>query len=440
MLKAASILHGRGFKCYLAGGCVRDVLLGKSPSDFDIVTNASEEDLKHLFPKSYTVGKSFGVLVVPLSGAVLEVAQFRTESGYSDGRRPDVWKKATPEEDANRRDFTVNALFYDMKTKTIIDYVGGREDLKNRLLRCVGDPKVRLAEDKLRLFRAVRFVAQLGFEIEPSTEKALRAASQDVFLVSPERRREELLKMLKSDRPDLGLAWMEELGWLKPWNLGLEVYADKNAMDPVYGGSLRENGYKFLKFWGQLKRNFEGSKAWWTGGDPEGAPLLQNEFYMLALLLAPWRGVSEDLRSEWINRAQKLLVQSHKFSSGEAKCIGQGLNLLGGYYGLKATDRAFWERASRSASGVLTHELLGHEEEILAGQRAKYLERAQKYEFKERPLPEPWVKGRDLQNMGLTPSSQWGDVLGEAYHRQLNGEWCNPSEAMEWVRGQLEAP
>lgn len=434
--KAAQILQGGGFKCYLAGGCIRDALLGKRPSDFDVVTDAADEDLTVLFPKSYSVGKSFGVLIVPLEGAALEVAQFRTEEGYSDGRRPDHWQKATPEEDAKRRDFTVNALFYDMSTSQVLDFVGGHNDLKKRVLRCVGDPAVRLAEDKLRLFRAVRFVAQLGFDLEPATEQALRASSSDVFQVSPERRKEELLKLLKTERPHIGLSWMEELHWLKPWGVGLEVYGDEKLQDPVYSGSLKDAGYKFLKFLGQLKRNFEGSKPWWTGREPESAPLLQDECYVLALLLAPWRGVSD--KNAWSSFVQKHLVQVHKFSSEEAKVVGEGFRLLEGFYRMRNTDEAFWQKASRSRAGCLVHELLGLEEEALTGCRTQYLERAGAYEFKERPLPEPLVRGRDLQGLGLKPSPQWGQVLNEAYHSQLNGHLKSEAEALEWVKSKLE--
>ena len=210
----ASALLAQGFKAYLAGGSVRDTLLGETPKDFDLVTDATEDQLRQLFPKSYSVGKSFGVLIVPLHGTNLEVAQFRKEGSYLDGRHPQSWQRATPEEDAQRRDFTVNALFYDLKTEQVIDHVGGLQDLQAKILRCVGNPQVRLAEDRLRLFRAVRLAAQLGFQMEFATEAALRKSAQEVFKVSAERKKEEFLKLLGSRRPHVGLQWMAELNWL----------------------------------------------------------------------------------------------------------------------------------------------------------------------------------------------------------------------------------
>lgn len=457
---AARALHARGHLAYLAGGSVRDGLLGRRPGDFDLVTDATGEELEEIFPKSYTVGKSFGVLVVPLEGATLEIAQFRKEGEYRDGRRPESWEPATPEQDAQRRDFTVNALFYDLKSGEVLDYVGGLKDLKTKTLKCVGDPKERLAEDKLRLFRAIRFVAQLGFTLEAATEKALRSSAQDVLRVSPERRKEELLKLLKAPYPQLGVEWMKQLGWLQFWSLGLEAYQEAEALDPVYGGSLQEQAMAFLKELGKVSQfcrqeSFslaEGLFYLGSGEELQESSLSEEEAFMLAFLLAPLRATPSEAQSEWIQSLFKILKEQHKFSSEQAKKITEGLRWARGLYQPQAQELAFWEQVSRCAEGVFLHDLLGLEE--LAFENAapstyrrkerpwelmpRYKKRAESFAFKIRPLPAPWVAGKDLVAEGLKPSEKWGQVLKVAYRSQLNGAFKNAAQALSWVRSELE--
>ena len=415
----ASALLAQGFKAYLAGGSVRDTLLGETPKDFDLVTDATEDQLRQLFPKSYSVGKSFGVLIVPLHGTNLEVAQFRKEGSYLDGRHPQSWQRATPEEDAQRRDFTVNALFYDLKTEQVIDHVGGLQDLQAKILRCVGNPQVRLAEDRLRLFRAVRLAAQLGFQMEFATEAALRKSAQEVFKVSAERKKEEFLKLLGSRRPHVGLQWMAELNWLSAWGLGLEVYADPGLVDPVYGGLLRDNALGFLEKWALQRAALQGE--------------LTVETLMLAVLLAPLRG--QGLQAD--PSLENLLKEEHKLSGTQARNIRQGLQMLLGFYGLQPTGVFFWEMASRTPMGVLVHELLAMEESLVEGQSQRAAARSRNYEFRVRDLPEMWVKGRDLRAQGLKPSSRWGPVLKEAYRKQVEGELATMEQALQWVKDQL---
>jgi len=175
VLQVHKILVAAGFKAWLAGGCVRDVLLGRRPADYDIVTDASVQDVQKLFPHSVLVGEQFGVLRVIHEGEEFEIAQFRKESEYRDGRRPSLVESATPEEDAFRRDLTVNALFYDPATQHLYDYVGGLKDLHAQILRAVGDPRVRFQEDHLRILRALRFRSQLGFQWSPDLIDAIQS-------------------------------------------------------------------------------------------------------------------------------------------------------------------------------------------------------------------------------------------------------------------------
>lgn len=189
------ILRHAGHEALLAGGCVRDMLLGKQPKDYDVATNATPPQVIALFPGALTVGAHFGVVVVRRDQQQIEVATFRTDGSYKDGRHPESVTFSTAREDAQRRDFTVNGLFYDPVEDRVLDFVGGQEDLGKRVLRAIGDPGQRFAEDRLRLLRAVRFATVLGFEIESATWAAVQAHAPEILGVSAERIRDELIKI-----------------------------------------------------------------------------------------------------------------------------------------------------------------------------------------------------------------------------------------------------
>lgn len=212
-MAVARRLADRGHRVLFAGGCVRDRLLGREPADYDLATSATPEEGEALFPHAVTVGARFGVVVVPVEGLNVEVATFRADGLYVDGRRPEGVVFSDPPTDASRRDFTVNGLFEEPFTGEILDYVGGRADLSARLLRAIGDPEARLREDHLRVMRAVRFAVQLGFAMEPRTFDAVRALAPLVASVSAERVRDELLKTLKRGR-GRGLRLLEAAGLL----------------------------------------------------------------------------------------------------------------------------------------------------------------------------------------------------------------------------------
>ncbi|HKM85162.1 MAG TPA: CCA tRNA nucleotidyltransferase [Terriglobales bacterium] len=204
-------LRGRGQQAYLAGGCVRDLLLSREPADYDVATDATPQQVMQIFPETYAVGEQFGVVLVPgTSGATgalarqgergkgaVEVATFRSDVGYSDGRHPDeVRFTKDPREDVQRRDFTINGMMLDPGTNEILDFVGGRDDLKAGIVRAIGDPERRFAEDKLRMLRAVRFAARFDYQIDPATMAAIQKLAPKIRQVSSERVREELTKML----------------------------------------------------------------------------------------------------------------------------------------------------------------------------------------------------------------------------------------------------
>ena len=185
----------RGFAAFWVGGCVRDFLLGREPQDFDIATDAKPEQVEKLFKRTIPVGKKFGVIIVVEGGHQFQVATFRAEADYQDGRRPEKIIFANAEADALRRDFTVNGLFYDPLTEKIHDWVGGEKDLRAKIIRTIGEPEERFGEDHLRLLRAVRFAAQLNFEIEPKTFAAIQKLAPKIKLISAERVRDELIKL-----------------------------------------------------------------------------------------------------------------------------------------------------------------------------------------------------------------------------------------------------
>ncbi|MGB9602837.1 MAG: CCA tRNA nucleotidyltransferase, partial [Limisphaerales bacterium] len=194
-LEIVNRLKQAGFTAYWVGGCVRDMLLGKQPHDYDIATNATPDLVEQLFEKTIPVGKQFGVMLVVVDGDSFQVATFRSETDYKDGRHPQRVAFCDPAEDARRRDFTINGLFYDPLKNEVIDYVNGKMDIERRLIRAIGCPDERFNEDYLRMLRAVRFAAQLGFEIEAATFAAIQKNAEKIKLISPERIRDELLKL-----------------------------------------------------------------------------------------------------------------------------------------------------------------------------------------------------------------------------------------------------
>ena len=241
-------LRERDHKAYLVGGCVRDLLLGREPADYDVATDATPEEVMRIFPETYAVGAQFGVVLVPSperdvainvacrdvtcyvspKANVVEVATFRSDIGYSDGRHPDqVRFSKDPREDVERRDFTINGLLLDPVTNEVLDFVGGRKDLEAGIIRAIGDPERRFAEDKLRMLRAVRFAARFGYTIEPGTFQAIQKTASQIDQVSRERVRDELTRMLIEGHARQAFLLLDESGLLH------EVLPEIEAMKEV---------------------------------------------------------------------------------------------------------------------------------------------------------------------------------------------------------------
>ncbi|HEV2175756.1 MAG TPA: CCA tRNA nucleotidyltransferase [Terriglobia bacterium] len=209
-------LRAAGFQAYLVGGCVRDLVMGREPKDYDVATDATPAEVVRLYPMSLTVGAQFGVVIVPGGAGNCEVATFRSDGRYSDGRHPlEVRYAETPQEDVRRRDFTINGLLYDPAEDRVLDYVGGQADIRARRIRTIGDPFERFSEDHLRMLRAVRFAARFGFALDPGTLRAVQDLAGRIHAVSAERIRDEILKMLTQGQARRGFELLDESGLLR---------------------------------------------------------------------------------------------------------------------------------------------------------------------------------------------------------------------------------
>ena len=208
-------LQANGHKAYFAGGCVRDMVMGNESADYDIATSALPQEVLRLFDKTIPVGAQFGVVIVVKNGHNFEVATFRKEGSYSDGRHPDYVAFTTPEDDVKRRDFTINGLLYDPVNDEVLDYVGGQADISSGIIRTIGNPIERFSEDKLRMIRAIRFASQFDFPINEETRKAIIKLANEINIVSAERIRDELEKILKGKNPHVGIKLLDELSLLK---------------------------------------------------------------------------------------------------------------------------------------------------------------------------------------------------------------------------------
>ena len=378
-----------GHEAYLAGGCVRDRLMGLEPTDYDVATDARPDAVARLFPRSRRVGESFGVILVPVAGRQIEVATFRRDGVYSDGRRPDTVTFSDADHDAKRRDFTINGLFEDPLTGRIIDFVGGQADLAAGLVRAIGDPKARIREDHLRMLRAVRFAARFGFEIEAQTAQAIRAAADELPGVSRERVGQELKRMLGHPTRAAAADYLQALGLDRP----VLDEPSRRAAVPRLSGLPDGAAYPTaLAAW--LLDRHEGA-----GPDPpelvgpwSAALMLSNlEQSAFSRCLAAYRL----LRESWPalgTAARKRLAASGGF--------GPGLAVLGG---IDRPARAGIEREveALAASGL---------------------------------APEPLISGDDLIGLGLEPGPLFARVLETVYDAQLEGRIAQRPEALDLAR------
>ena len=390
-------LRGHGHEAFWAGGCVRDQLMGLEPKDYDIATSAKPDDVEQLFERTVPVGKQFGVVIVVMGGAEYEVATFRAEAGYTDGRRPDMVRWASAREDVLRRDFTINGLLYDPIADELADFVGGARDLEASIVRAIGDPEARFGEDRLRVLRAIRFAARFEFEIDAGTWTALCRHPSAIALVSAERIYAELDKILTQGGAATGLALLRDADLL------VRVLPELHA---VSEGAVDRSIDRFVD------------------GDPEPSELA----WVVALLdVAPSSAAAlgERLR---MSRALRLHIE-------------RGLEIAHALRRYDALDTASRKRLLRRPEADTALEAAGRAVETGqrdAGPFEAAVADAARWSSDELSPP-PLLKGADLVAGGYRPAKWFGDVLFALETAQLAGEVGSVDAAWALVRELVAA-
>ena len=427
-------LWRNGYQALLCGGCVRDLMLGREPADYDVTTDATPEQVMALFPESVAVGAQFGVVLIPRDGLKVEVATFRSDVGYSDGRHPDavVYSK-TPEEDVRRRDFTINGLLMRPETGEILDFVGGQADLKAGVIRAIGEPDRRFTEDKLRLMRAVRFAARFGFEIDAQTFQAIRKQARGIHQVSPERLRDELTKMLVEGHARRAFEMLDE-AWLLALVLP-EVAAMKGVEQPPQYHPEGDVWTHTLAMIEGLPAGSSATLAWGVLLHDVGKP-------------PTFRPISEtgdrirfDGHVDVGVRMGEEICGRFRFSNEESAQI----------VALIANHMRFMDVDRMRASTLKRFVRLPHFEEHMELHKLDCLSshrRLDAYESVQRLLaetppeqirPPRLLTGDDIQEMGYVPGPLFREILRSLEDAQLEGQIQTPEQAVKYVRKRFGA-
>ena len=420
-------LKEAGHQALFAGGCVRDRLLGKEPKDYDIATSATPAQVTRLFPGSNEVGAHFGVVIAKCRGHHVEIATFRTDGSYRDGRRPDSVTFSTPEEDARRRDFTINGLFEDPATGELIDHVGGRADLDARVLRAIGNPADRFAEDSLRLLRAVRFAVTLGFEIEPATWSAMVAHADGLARISPERIRDEFSRILVLPKRARGLELLVDSGLIRHFlpevldligcdqppefhpegdvfthtRIMLEMLGDHPPLELCLAVLLHDIAKPPTRTFDP-----EAGRIRFNGHDALGATMAEE---ILRRLRYP-NDVIESVSFMVSRHMQFMNVRQMKVSKLKRFMAAPTFPL-----------EIELHRVDCGSSNGFTDNL----EFVLA----------KREEFAAAPLiPPPLVTGRDLIALGQSPGPRFKELLESVETEQLEGRLTDRESALEWIK------
>ncbi len=387
-IKVVKRLRSYGFEALLAGGCVRDMLLGRSASDYDAATSALPDDVIRLFKRTLKVGAKFGVVIVLVEKQQVEVATFRTESGYADGRHPANVEFAGAAEDAGRRDFTINGMFYDPLEGRVVDYVHGQADLKKRIIRTIGRAEERFGEDYLRMLRAVRFSTQLGFAIEPMTFSAIYSSAQNITKISGERIAAELEGILVDPNRSTGMS----------------LLVKSRLAESILPGFVGEPAEVAGAVLGQLRRkiNFILALAGlFAGCDAEYA--LKN-----CKVLKLSRNQTKHLKFLLTSRGKLL---NEQMSLAELKLIAAEP-----YFG----DLYELQRAIQKAKGDGISALVNIRKRIKALGDIEL-------------RPKPLLTGHDLIRLGAVPGPALGQLAEEMYIAQLEGQLQTARQAEDWV-------
>lgn len=436
-------LHREGFQAYLVGGCVRDLLLGREPKDYDIATSATPEEVMRLFPETYAVGAQFGVVLVPMvdcdkdeatgqcSKNAVEVATFRSDIGYTDGRHPDQVRFAKdPGEDAARRDFTINGMMLDPASGEVLDFVGGREDLKAGIIRAIGDPAQRFAEDKLRMLRAVRFAARFEYEIEPGTFAAIRKFAREICAVSRERVREELTRMLTEGHARRAFLLLDESGLLE--QVLPEISRMKGVEQPPEFHPEGDVFVHTLLLLDNLPFPCPSTLAW-------GA-LLHDVGKPPTFRVAPDR-IRFDHHVEVGVKMAEEICERLRFSKDDTEQI---LSLVENHMRFGHVSRMKESTLKRFMRlPEFDQHLALHRADSLASHgnlsTYEFLEQKQRETPRETMRPAPLVNGDDLIAAGHKPGPKFREILTAVEDAQLEGRLASRDAALEFVRQEFPA-
>src|SRR5438445_2343069 len=422
----AAKLREQGHIAYFAGGCVRDMVRKLAPKDIDIATDARPEEVQKLFPRTYAVGAHFGVIVVLENEFQFEVATFRSDDVYVDGRRPSAVHFSSPEEDAKRRDFTINGMFYDPGTEQVIDFVGGRADLKAKLIRAIGDPAHRFAEDRLRMLRAIRFATTLEFEIESKTWSALQQSASSISEISAERIRDELVRIFLSPQRLRGWDLLDRSGLLRI--VLPEIEPMKGCAQPPQfhpEGDVFQHTRLMLEL---LPENVS-------------VPLV---FSVILHDVAKPRTATVDADGRIrFNEHDRIgaemteqIMERLRFSRAE---IDAAVEMVRQHMVFKDVPQMRVAKLKRlMARPTFEDELELHRVDCESSHRMmdnyEFLLRKQEELANEPIIPPPLVRGDDLIALGLKPGPRFGEILEAAETRQLEGTLRNREEALQWLK------
>ncbi len=427
-------LQRKGYQALLVGGCVRDLLLDHEPADYDVTTNATPDEVMSLFPESLAVGAQFGVVLIPRNSIKVEVATFRSDVSYSDGRHPDsvVYSK-TPQEDVQRRDFTINGLLMRHDTGEVLDFVGGQADLKAGIIRAIGEPTRRFTEDKLRMMRAVRFAARFGFEIERATFEAMRSLAAGIHQVSAERIRDELTKLLTEGAARRGFELLDETGLLQ--QVLPEIAAMKGVAQPpqyhpegdvwIHTRMMLQGlpaGCSLALAWGVLLHDV-GKPPAFRPASETGDRIRFDGHVEVGVKMA--EQICRRLRFSTEETQQILaLVNNHmRFKDVEA---------------MRASTLKRFVRLPRFEEHLALHRL----DCLSSNGRLDALEFVQRFleaTPPEQVRPERLLTGDDLQSMGFRPGPQFSEMLRTLEDAQLEGQVRTREEAETFVRKKYGA-
>ncbi len=388
-------LHKSGYEALLAGGCVRDMLLGRRAVDYDVATNAHPKEVIKLFRRTLPVGAKFGVVIVMIDKIQVEVATFRSEAGYVDGRRPSTVQFTSAAEDASRRDFTINGMFYNPVKREVIDYVDGQKDLKRKTIRTIGIADERFSEDYLRMLRAVRFSTQIGFKIEPSTWQAICNNANKINKISGERIAIELGHILKNPNRATGVEMLVESGLVKA------IFPNLNKSQADYGIHVLSQFRGKIDFAFALACLFSNCETEFALEECEILKLSRNDSRHIEFLLENRGKLLDDTMS--LSGLKKILAQEY-FS-----------------------DLFDMQKAIQKAD-------IGGRKSILAliklNRRIKLLGDIELQ-------PKPLLNGYDLIRLGAVSGPLLGKLADELYIAQLEGQVTTKEQAIEWVKLRL---